>query len=287
MTVDELKEKYKKFNIVEKLIAINVIVFFSVSLLSFVFKTTFFTQWFALDNTFSEILYKPWSILSYAFLHYGLGHLFFNMLMLYYIGKLFLSIFNVKLFLNVYLLGAIVGGGLYLLSYNLFPALLSQHSNLVGASAAVMAILVFVCASFPNQEVSVFTFKLKLWHVGVIFVGLDVIQLPGGNTGGHIAHLGGALLGYVYATQFAKGNDIGSGFGKMMDAIVGWFQKAKQPKMKTVHKTRKERNASHKTVYQKDKAQQEKTNAILEKISKNGYESLSKEEKAFLFQAGK
>ena len=282
-----LQEKYKDFNTVEKLIAINVLVFLGVSIVSLLFKTTFFTQWFALDNSFSEIVFKPWSILSYAFLHYSFGHLFFNMLMLYYMGKMFLTIFNSKLFLNVYLLGAIVGGLLYLVSYSVFPTLLNQNSYLVGASAAVTAILIFVCTSFPNQEVNVFTFKLKLWHVGVFFVVLDLFQLPTNNAGGHIAHLGGALLGYVYAKQFAKGNDIGKGFSEMMDTVVGWFQKEKQPKMKTVHKTRNQERATHKTVHQKDKAQQDKTNAILEKISKNGYESLTKEEKAFLFQSGK
>ncbi len=287
MQITELQEKYKNFNLAEKLIAINVVVFIVVGIVSFLFQTQCISEWFALDASFSETLFKPWSILSYAFLHHSFAHLFFNMLMLYYVGKMFLPVFNPKLFLNVYLLGAIVGGLCYLLVYSLFPVFVNAISFLVGASAAVSAILIFFCASFPNQEVSVLSFKIKLWHVGVFFVGFDILMLLSSNTGGHIAHLGGALLGYVYAKQYVKGNDIGKGFEKVMDACVGWFQKSKQPKMKTVYKTRRERNATHKTVYQKNKTHQAQINSILDKISKSGYDSLTKEEKAFLFQSGK
>jgi len=287
MTVDELKQKYQQFSIVEKLIVINVLVFVVVGVLSFLLQTTFFHKWFALSKTFSETILKPWSVLTYAFMHYNFMHLLFNMLVLYYVGRMFLSVFNPKLLLNVYLLGAIAGGLSFLLSYNVFPVFLQVSGMLLGASAAVQAILIFMCASFPNQQVSVFTFKLKLWHIGVFFVAYDLVMLPTGNAGGHIAHLGGALLGYFYATQFAKGNDIGSGFSKMMDAIAGWFKKSKQPQMKTVYKTRRARNASHKTVYQKNKITQDQINVILDKISKSGYDSLTKEEKAFLFQSGK
>lgn len=285
MDISVLKQKYNQFTIVEKLIAINALVFVTVGLFAFLFKSSFFINWFALESSFSEAITEPWTVLSYAFFHVDLVHLFFNMLWLYFAGRFFLKVFSTKLFLNVYLLGAISGGFLFLVAYNLFPTLLSSVESLIGASAAVQAVLIFVCASFPDQEVSVFTFKLKLWHIGVFLVGYNCFGLFSYNTGGNIAHLGGALLGYVYAKQYAKGNDIGKGFEKVMDAIVGWFKKNKQPKMKTVHKTRKEKNTAHKTVYQKNKIQQDKINSILEKISKSGYDSLTKEEKAFLFQS--
>lgn len=288
MTKNELLQKYKILNVAEKLIAINLVVFVFFSLISFLFQTTVVFDWFVLSKEFSGLLLKPWSVFTYSFLHQGLLHLVFNMITLYYVSKLFLSRYNSKLFLNTYLLGAIVGGTLFLLSYNLFPVFSNQLSYLVGASASVMAILIFICASLPQMEVSIFTFKLKLWQLGAVFVALDLIQIPYGNSGGHIAHIGGALFGYFYATQLNKGNDdIGKGFEKFMDTIVSWFSFKRKSNLKTVHKSRAQKRNSGKTVHQKKRIQQDQIDAILDKISKSGYESLSKEEKAFLFQSGK
>lgn len=287
MTKKELLHKYKTLNIAEKLIAINLVVFVLFGLTSFLFKTNFLFDWFVLSKEASAFISKPWSILTYSFLHQGLVHFAMNMVMLYYVSKLFFSRFSANLFLNIYLLGALVGGVLFLLSYNLFPVFNNQMGFLVGASASVMAVLIFICASLPQMEVAVFTFKIKLWQLGVFFVVLDLVQIPNGNSGGHIAHIGGALLGYLYATQLKKGNDIGSGFGNLMDTITSWFSSKGKSKLKTVHKTKSQRRATDKTVHQKKRAKQEQTDAILDKISKSGYESLSKEEKAFLFQSGK
>jgi len=287
MNKKELLHKYKTLSIAEKLIAINLVVFILFGLTSFLFKTNFLFDWFVLSKEGATFISKPWSILTYSFLHQGLLHFAMNMVMLYYVSKLFFSRFSAKLFLNTYLLGALVGGVLFLLSYNLFPVFNNQKGFLVGASASVMAVLIFICASLPQMEVAVFTFKVKLWQLGAVFVVLDLVQIPYGNSGGHIAHLGGALLGYLYATQLKKGNDIGNGFGKMMDTIASWFSFKNKSKLKTVHKTKSERRTSDKTVHQKKRIKQEQTDAILDKISKSGYESLSKEEKAFLFQSGK
>jgi len=287
MTKKELLHKYKTLNVAEKLIAINLVVFVLFGLISFLFKTNFLFDWFVLSKEVSVLIGKPWSILTYSFLHQGLIHFAMNMVMLYYVSKLFFSRFSTKLFLNTYLLGALVGGVLFLLSYNLFPVFNNQMRFLVGASASVMAVLIFICASLPQMEVAVFTFKIKLWQLGAFFVVLDLVQIPNGNSGGHIAHLGGALLGYLYATQLKKGNDIGRGFEKLMDAIASWFSSKNKSKLKTVHKTKSQRRATDKTVHQKKRAKQEQIDAILDKISKSGYESLSKEEKAFLFQSGK
>jgi membrane associated rhomboid family serine protease len=287
MTKKELIAKYKKLDVAEKLIAINLVVFLFFGLASFLFKASVLYDWFVLSKDISDLVTKPWSIFTYSFLHQGLLHLVFNMVTLYYVSKLFLTRFNSKLFLNAYLLGALVGGILFLLSYNLFPVFSDQLSYLVGASASVMAVLIFVCTSLPDMQVAVFTFKVKLWHLGVFFVVLDLIQIPYGNSGGHIAHIGGALFGYIYASQYKKGNDIAKGFEEFMNTISSWFSFKKKSNLKTVHKTKAEKRASGKTVHQKKRIHQERIDAILDKISKSGYESLSKEEKAFLFQSGK
>lgn len=287
MTKNDLIHKYKTLNVAEKLIAINLGVFVFLLVTSKLFKSFFLFDWFALSNELVIALSNPWSIFTYSFLHQDPFHFLINMVMLYYVSKLFLARFSAKLFLNTYLLGAIVGALLFLLMLGISPILFDKGNPLVGASASVMAIFIFVCASFPQMEVSVFTFKLKLWQLGAFFIGLDLLQIVSDNSGGHIAHLGGALFGYMYATQLKKGNDIGKGFEKLMDTIVSWFSFKKKSKLKTVHKTKAQRRSADKTVHQKKRIKQEQIDAILDKISKSGYESLSKEEKAFLFQAGK
>lgn len=280
-----LQYQYARLTIAEKLIALNVLVFLldglSKALLGYSVST-----WFQLPKDFLEFIGQPWSLVTYSFFHAGLMHVFWNMIMLYFASRIFLNLFDAQKFINVYFLGVIVGGLVFLLSYNVFPTLLNTNTALIGASAGVTAVLIFVCAYIPNQEVRVFFFNIKLWYIGAFFVLMDLIQIPyGGNIGGRLAHLGGALLGYVYARQLFKGNDIGSGFTKLRNAIASLFKpREKKAPMKTVYK--KSATANNKVDYDKQ-AKQRKIDIILDKISKSGYESLSKEEKDFLFKAGK
>ncbi|MEW2921563.1 rhomboid family intramembrane serine protease [Muricauda sp. ANG21] len=274
-----------RMNIAEKLIAINVLVFIldglSLALLGYSVS-----QWFHLPKGFMDFFGQPWSLVTYSFFHGGLGHIFWNMLMLYFTGRIFLNLFDAQRFINVYFLGVIIGGLVFLLSYNVFPTLLNTNTALIGASAGVTAVLIFICAYIPNQEVRIIFFNVKLWYVGAFFVLVDLIQIPyGGNIGGRLAHLGGAFLGYIYARQLLNGRDIGSGFSKLWDGIVQLFKpKEKKAPLKTVYK----KNAAKKGASDYDKeAHQRKIDAILDKISKSGYESLSKEEKDYLFKAGK
>ena len=215
----------------------------------------------------------------------GLGHIFWNMLMLYFTGRIFLNLFDNTRFINVYFLGVIVGGIVFLASYNLFPTLVQTNTALIGASAGVTAVLIFICAYIPNQEVRVIFFNVKLWYIGAFFVLVDLIQIPyGGNVGGRLAHLGGAFLGYVYARQLVQGKDIGAGFGKLWNGILDLFKPKKKTPLKTVYKKNSVKKSS--INYEKE-VKQKKIDAILDKISKSGYESLSKAEKDFLFKAGK
>lgn len=281
-----LQYNFARFSIAEKLIALNVLVFILDGLSLALFGNSI-AEWFQLPKDFMEFFGQPWSIITYSFFHAGLGHIFWNMIMLYFAGKIFLNLFDSQRFINVYFLGVIVGGIIFLLSYNIFPTLLNTNTALIGASAGVTAVLIFICAYIPNQEVRIIFFNVKLWHVGVFFVLVDLIQIPyGGNVGGRLAHLGGALLGYIYARQLLNGNDIGSGFTKFRDVIVQLFKpKEKKAPLKTVYKKNTSKGKSS-ADYDKQ-AHQRKIDAILDKISKSGYESLSKAEKDFLFKAGK
>ena len=279
-----LQYTFARLNIAEKLIVVNVLVFIldglSMALLGFGFS-----KWFHLPKDLVAFFGQPWSLITYAFFHGGFGHIFWNMLMLYFTGRIFMNLFDARRFINVYFLGVILGGLFFLLSYNIFPTLISANTALIGASAGVSAVLIFICTYIPNQEVRIIFFNVKLWYVGAFFILMDLVQISyGDNLGGRLAHLGGALLGYVYARQLLKGMDIGSGFSNVLDGLGNLFKK-------------RERKAPLKTVYKKGRkesredydkqARQKKIDAILDKISKSGYESLSKAEKDFLFKAGK
>ncbi|WP_136467171.1 rhomboid family intramembrane serine protease [Flagellimonas onchidii] len=281
-----LQYQFSRLNIAEKLIAINVLVFI-LDGLSLALLGGAVVDWFQLPRDFVEFLGQPWSLVTYSFFHASIGHIFWNMIMLYFAGRIFLNLFDAQRFLNVYFLGVIVGGAIFLLSYYVFPTLLDTNTALIGASAGVTSILIFVCAYIPNQEVRVIFFNVKLWYIGAFFVLVDLIKIPyGGNIGGRLAHLGGAALGYVYARQLLNGNDIGAGFTKLRTAIAELFKpREKKAPMKTVYKKKSSTDKS-KSDYDKA-ANQRKIDAILDKISKSGYESLSKSEKDFLFKAGK
>ncbi|UKM65033.1 rhomboid family intramembrane serine protease [Flavobacteriaceae bacterium GSB9] len=276
----DIKYKLSRLNVLEKIIVINVVIF----ILGLLLKP--YMTWFKLPSDFGDFILKPWSIITYAFLHFDIWHLLFNMLWLYFLARMFLNLFNPKMALNVYFLGAIFGGLLFMLGYTLLPSFFEGYSNLVGASAAVRALLIFLCSYMPNLEIRFFTFNLKLWYVGAVIVVLDVLGLFGANSGGNLAHLGGALLGYFYAKQLLKGQDIGKGFERVMDTIASWFKASKKGPLKTVHKNKNKVGGYTKADFNEFN-NQKKIDVILDKISKSGYDSLTAEEKEFLFRAGK
>lgn len=282
----DLQNKLRQLNVLEKIIAINVVVFVIGLLLSLVLKTESPLYWLELPKDVGDFIFKPWSIMTYAFTHYGLFHMLFNMLVLYYVSRMMLNLFSPKLTLNIYFLGIIMGALFFLFVYNVLPQdVLKPVGALVGASAGVRALLIFLCAYMPNTEVRVIFFNIKLWHLGIALVVFDVIGLFGLNQGGNIAHLGGVGLGYFYAKQLVKGHDIGKGFEKFMDRIVGLFKTSKKSPLRTVHKRKSNSVAGHTKSDFKEFSKQKQIDLILDKISKSGYESLTEEEKAFLFKA--
>jgi len=282
----DIQDKLRNLNVLEKIIAINVVIFLIGVLLSVVLKSGSSLYWLELPKDAADFIFKPWSIITYGFTHYGFIHLLFNMMILYFVSRMMLNLFSSKLTLNVYFLGIILGGLFFLFAYNVLPqSLLKPATALVGASAGVRALLIFLCAYMPNTEVRLIFFNIKLWHLGIAMVAFDVIGLFSLNQGGTIAHLGGVTLGYLYATQLTKGNDIGKGFEKFMDAIANLFKPGKKSPLKTVHKRKSNTVAGHNKTEFKEFNKQKQIDLILDKISKSGYESLTEEEKAFLFKA--
>lgn len=291
--INDLKNQYKNGTALIKLIFVNVGVFLVLSvvrlLLYFFGAVGDFQQiisWLSLPAGISNLLYKPWTILSYMFLHEELFHLLFNMLVLYFGGQIFMQFLNQKKLVVTYLLGGLSGGLLYILLFNLLPVFneITPVVYALGASASVMAVLIAAATYVPNFTVQLIFFgNVKLKYIALIYVVIDLVSIPQGNAGGHIAHLGGALFGFLYVQQLQKGNDFTLGFSRILDKLKELFSFKR--KMKVVYKSPKSKN-DHEFNAQK-KANQQKIDAILDKISKSGYDSLTGEEKAILFDASR
>jgi len=286
---NNLTYQYKMANVLVKLIVINIAAFLIVRLGAFFMGTSpfYFSRWFVLSDDFTTLLLQPWALISYGFLHFDFFHLLFNMIWLYWFGKFALALFTEKRVLTVYLLGALFGGLLFVLSYNLFPVFEESRGFLIGASGAVTALMIFIATYTPNTELRIFTFTLKLWHIAVFLFVLDLIRIPSsGNAGGLLAHVGGGVFGYYYAIQLAKGKDIGKWFENFMDWIANIFKPREKKPFTKVH--RNKQTPPKRPVSTDTKSDhQKKIDVILDKIGKSGYESLTKAEKDFLFKAGK
>ncbi|QHI39005.1 hypothetical protein IMCC3317_44050 [Kordia antarctica] len=284
---------YRGFNAAEKLIFINIVIFTIIALFNTIYysfiktRSTFFVEYFAIPNGW-ELLYKPWTIVTYAFLHIGFFHLIFNCLVLYFTGKIFNIFFTEKQFITVYAYGIFSGAILFLIAYNLLPAFADESAVLMGASAAVLAVLVAGATYSPNFIVNLFgVFPLKYWILATLLVISYVAAIPYDNAGGHFAHIGGALIGFIFVKQLQKGNDIGIRFERFWDSLTGYFSSKKKSPLKTVYRNNTNKRSTTNTATQSPTEKQRKVDAILDKISKSGYESLTKLEKDFLFKAGK
>ena len=296
-TKTRLLMMYRGFKAPEKVIVLNVAVFLVMIIFNtfyqLIFKTrnTIFDDIFALPAELGEVIIKPWTIITYAFLHGGFLHLLSNCVVLYFTGRIFLHYFTEKQFITVYTYGILAGAALFLISYNIFPALIdiASLSYLVGASAGVVAITIAGATYAPNLIVNLFgIFPIKYWIIGAVLTVSYIASIQEGlNIGGNFAHIGGALIGYMYVSKLQKGNDIGIGFERFWDKLVAFFTPKKKSPLKTVYKNKETKRSTTKKTTQTTSEKQRKIDAILDKISKSGYESLTKAEKDFLFKAGK
>lgn len=235
----------------------------------------------SVPSSVNAFLKRPWTLLTYMFTHKDLLHILFNMLWLYWFGIIFLEYLDQKKLVAVYLLGGISGGLVYIISFNVFPVFrnVADTSVAIGASASVMAIVIAIAAYVPDYQVNLFLFgRIRIKYLALaIFVLTSIIDFSV-NSGGKLAHIGGAVFGYIYTLNLRQGRDTGKWLNRGIDCVATLFKPRK--KMKVTYK---------KTVtdydYNKAKAEhQEKINSILEKISKGGYESLTREEKDLLFR---
>ena len=271
----ELKNRINLYisglNILEKIIFLNIAIYlapFLINTILFLFniKNIDLIKWFTIDADFGQLIFKPWSIITYGFLHGSFSHIFWNMVILYYFGKILNNLFGDKLLKKLYLSGIAVGGLTYVISYNIFPVFSGVESVMIGASAGVMSVLFYLASYSPQMGIRIFFFDIKIIYIALFLFFYDIIQIPLNNSGGHIAHIGGAIWGYYYCISNNKG--------------VDFYQS-----IFNILKTTKKNNSNVKQ--SNNNFDQKKIDSILDKISDSGYDSLTKKEKEYLFKVGK
>jgi membrane associated rhomboid family serine protease len=289
---DDIKYQLRYGNMVIKLILANTTVFLFFAffnLFTFLFQAHHFYDLLLpkleMPATLGVLLRQPWSLITYMFLHQEFFHILFNMLWLYWFGEIFILFLGDKKVLPLYLLGGIAGAAVYVLAFNVIPVFKPQapESLMLGASASIFAIVFAAATISPDYEMRIlFLGNVKIKYVAVVPLLLDIISIPNGNAGGYLAHLGGALSGYLYIKALQSGYDITSPFGKTFKTIGSWFKR--KPKLKVTH-----RNMDYKSepARAKSSTDQQRLDSILDKISRSGFDSLTKEEKDFLFNYSK
>lgn len=284
--LDDLKLQYKIGGIALRVIYWNIACF----LISLVFFYQYsgggfaYPDWLALSSDPNSFLFRPWTLLTYAFFHSSFLHLLFNMMVLNFASQLFLTFFTQKQYLGLYILSAIFAGIVFVLSYYF----LGYSASIVGASAAIMAVLVAATTYQPLMNVRLLLIgNVKLWHITAVILILDLMQLRLENMGGHISHLAGALFGFIYIKLLQNGSDLSIVISRTLDFFTNLFKKSPSTPFKKVHKNyQKPTEKVTSRIVTKDKTQQQ-IDEILDKISQSGYDCLTKEEKEFLFKAGK
>ena len=296
-TGEMLKQLFLGNSMLSRLVQINTVVFLVLKIIgiftyllaigneSSSLPISAIGQYLALPASWHLLASRPWTIITYMFLHEGFFHILFNLIMLYFGGILFTEYLGEKRLLWTYLTGGIVGGLFYMISFNIFPAFaqVKDISMALGASASVLAIIVATATYIPDFTVQLLLFgRVKLKYVAIAFVAIDLLSIQSGNPGGHIAHLGGAFWGFIYAYTLRNKTDL--------------YRFIHHSSYKSRFKTKRSQKSEYQEPgkplsdeeynIQKLKRQQ-KIDAILDKISKSGYSSLSKEEKEFLFKTSK
>ncbi len=293
MTIWEgIKDSFRKGTTLTQLIYINVGVWLTVNIayiILFLFSvpapSARILEWLAVPAYLPSLLTHPWTVITYMFTHQNFFHILFNMLWLYWFGLIFLQYFDPRKLVGVYLLGGLSGAFLYILTFNIFPAFhpILHRSIALGASASIMAVVIAISVYVPNYTVRITLIgPVKIKYIALIAFILTTLVDFSSNTGGKIAHLGGALYGYLFIVQYRKGKDNTKSINRFLDAVFSWFR----PHRKKLHVTHK--RPVDDMEYNRQKAdEQKKIDRILDKISKGGYDSLTKEEKETLFKMSK
>lgn len=294
---------YKRADITLRLVYANAAVFALITLFQVISLLVVsgdgggdLMNWVGVPASIEKLIFVPWTIITYMFVHVGIWHFAFNMLWFYWFSQIFSGFYNARQQVALYFIGGISGALIYLLFYNIFPYFIKDidSSLLIGASASVVAIVVATAVTTPNYTVRLmFIGAVKLKYIAIASIFLDIYSIQSTNAGGHIAHLGGALAGYFFVVGIRGGRDLTLG----MQAVLGWFVnlfsgQSHKPNMKVKYRRPKTTDSNGRPLSDQEFRNRRVANSIevdriLDKIKKGGYDSLSKDEKRTLFEAGK
>ncbi len=306
--IDDFKTTWGKPNsLLARLIIVNVLVFVAINIIQILIPLEYFHQFIqnlAMPTSLFEgrgdgalytnpFIYKPWTFFTAFFTHEAFGHILYNMLALYWFGMLIRDFLGDRKLLSLYFLGGIAGSISMLILYNVVPGFGGGNGIGYGASAAVLSIMVAAATKFPDYNFNLlFIGPVKIKYIVLVLLFISFTGLKGSNVGGEVAHMAGALIGFVYIRQLHNGTDLGKPILTVSDFLVNFFKP--KPKIKVTHRSgsrraAKKTNASAGRKPSKsssvDEPPQEEIDAILDKISQSGYDSLSKDEKQKLFNA--
>ncbi len=289
----EIKNFFIRGSVLARLIGINIFIFLVINLVRVFFFLwnvdgvgNLLGDWLGVSSNIHVVIHRPWTLITYMFLHFELLHILFNMIVLYVGGRLFSDFIGQDRLTATYLIGGLWGAVFYIVSYNIFPVFenVVAFSLAIGASASVLAIFVAIAVYMPNYQLPLLLLgRIRLKYIAIFFVVLDLISIDKGNPGGHLAHLGGAMWGFIYATMLKKGRDPALVIGFYLEKFARIFKKKKRFKVEYTRARPIDDDE-----YNMQRAEKQKQiDLILDKISKSGYDSLTREEKELLFKAGK
>lgn len=293
---ENLYKKYRDSDVVGKYIFVNValyVLLLFIGVFSVLFNAGSLSadvlSFVELPASLGELALRPWTVFTYMFIHAGLWHILWNMFALYFFGKILLNFYSVRHFVGIYILGGLFGALFFVLAYNLFPYFgpYLPFSRLVGASAAVLAIVVAAAVRSPQYRINLmFVGSVKLSTFALVVVAMSFLMLSGENAGGNFAHLGGAFAGWLVADLLNKGKDLTQVVNGPIDWVSSLIVRLRTPRKKKTKftYTRGGRSADYDYNARK-KADEAEVDRILEKVKKGGYASLSEEEKRRLFEA--
>ena len=293
--LQNIKQTFQKGNSLTKLIYINAGVFVALKLLVIILllfnvSGAFISSYLAIPADLTQLLHRAWTPVTYMFLHEDIFHFFFNMLTLFWFGKLFLLYFSEKQLVGLYIIGGLLASLLYVVSLNLFPyyAPIVQQSVLLGASGSIMAIIVATAIQAPDMEMRLLLLGgVKLKYIAIFFVLISLFGITSDNGGGELAHLGGALAGYIFIVSLRQGKDLTKGLNRILDRIYTLFQPRKLRVKPNLYRQHAPNAPMSDAEFNMNKARKmAEIDRILDKIKTSGYDSLSAEEKKRLFDQG-
>jgi len=295
--IDEIKESFRKGTTLHKLIYLNLGLFLAVQIVRIILFLSNsselfpgFLNYLAVPANLEVLAHRPWTLITYMFLHVDFIHILFNLLWLFWFGTVFIQELGLKKLLSTYLLGGLMGGILYVIFYNLFPVFegVREESIALGASASVMAVVVATATYQPERRMHLILIgPVKIIYIALIMFILTSMVDFSTNTGGKIAHIGGALTGFLFAYYYRRGKDLTRGFDRFMDRIATWFKPGRDNLKVTYKRSANQKPPADDIQYKKQKIEEQKEiDQILDKISKAGYDSLSSREKELLFKLG-